>query len=171
VLIAILKEGDIFGEMALLEAKPRAASAIAYENCKVLAVNRQNFEQMISTQPQMVARLTTLLSERVWFMYKQLANTLVQDPIARMYDMLTLQLARNRVNVKEPLPYYFNFGPRELATMVGVPHEKVVPLFEQMMKTSRLRIVNDKLQIDNVMDIVKQNDLFHKIQHIEDSRR
>ena len=62
VLLAVLKVGDIFGEMALLEAKPRVASAVAYEECQVLAVNRTNFERMVSTQPQLIAKLTTLLS-------------------------------------------------------------------------------------------------------------
>lgn len=34
VLLAMLKTGDIFGEMALLENKPRSASAIAYDDVK-----------------------------------------------------------------------------------------------------------------------------------------
>jgi len=75
VLLAVLKQGDIFGEMALLESKPRSASAIAYEDCTVLAVNRENFERMVGSQPQIITRLTQLLAERIWFIYKQLANT------------------------------------------------------------------------------------------------
>ena len=57
VLLAVLKEGDIFGEMALIENKPRSASAIAFGTTKVMAVNKNNFEAMISNQPQLVARL------------------------------------------------------------------------------------------------------------------
>ncbi|MFW5768501.1 MAG: Crp/Fnr family transcriptional regulator, partial [Spirochaetota bacterium] len=74
VLLAVLKPGDIFGEMSILENKVRSASAIAYEDAKLLAVNKANFERMVSTQPQIITRLTQLLAERIWFIYKQLAN-------------------------------------------------------------------------------------------------
>ena len=47
VTLAMLKKGDMFGEMALLENKPRSASAIAHEPCKLMAVNRQNFDLMV----------------------------------------------------------------------------------------------------------------------------
>ena len=59
VLLAMLKTGDIFGEMALLENKPRSASAIANEDCSLMAVNKANFERMVQTQPQLITRLTT----------------------------------------------------------------------------------------------------------------
>ena len=80
VLLAVLKSGDIFGEMALLENKPRSANIVAFEDAYLLAVNKANFERMVSTQPQIVTRLTTLLAERIWFIYKQLENTLLTDP-------------------------------------------------------------------------------------------
>ena len=99
VLLAMLKTGDIFGEMALLENKPRSASAIANEDCSLMAVNKANFERMVKTQPQLITRLTTLLAERLWFIYKQLANTLIQDPLGRLYDALLLQLEKNRIPV------------------------------------------------------------------------
>ncbi len=64
-----------------------------------MAVNKANFERMVQTQPQLITRLTTLLAERLWFIYKQLANTLIQDPLGRLYDALLLQLEKNRVPV------------------------------------------------------------------------
>ena len=117
VLLAVLKAGDMFGEMALLENKPRSASAIAFEGCQLLAVNRQNFNQMVSTQPQLIARLTTTLADRIWLMYKQLANTLIGDPIGKMYDMLVIQLEKMKVPFMAGKSYTFEFGPMELANM------------------------------------------------------
>jgi len=86
VLLALLKPGDIFGEMALLENKPRSASAIASEDVSVMVVTKSNFERMVQTQPQLITKLTTKLAERLWLIYKQLANTLIQDPLGRLYD-------------------------------------------------------------------------------------
>ncbi len=106
--------------MALLESKPRAAGAVAYEDCQLMAVNRENFQQMIKTQPQLIARLTTLLSERIWLIYKQIANTQVKNPIGRMYDMLQIQLEKKKVVVEEVTSFSFDFGLKELFNMVGI---------------------------------------------------
>ena len=171
VLLAVLKVGDIFGEMALLEAKPRAASAVAYEDCQVLAVNRANFERMIVTQPQLIARLTTLLSERIWFIYKQLANTLFTDPLGRMYDALLIQLEKNRVPLNSPNPYTFDFGPRELANMVGLPQKDANLVLRKMLENRKIQIENDKIYTATVVEITKQTEFYRKMQKIEKSRQ
>ncbi|MCK5735399.1 MAG: cyclic nucleotide-binding domain-containing protein, partial [Spirochaetaceae bacterium] len=51
--IDILKPGEFFGEMALLENAPRSASIIALDDCKLLEFNRNNFEVLMIGNPQM----------------------------------------------------------------------------------------------------------------------
>jgi CRP-like cAMP-binding protein len=171
VLLAVLKAGDIFGEMALLEAKPRAASAVAYEDCMVLAVNRENFERMISTQPQIIARLTTLLSERIWFIYKQLANTLITDPLAKMYHALLIQLEKNRVDVDVPASYTFDFGPGELVNMAGIPQKDAAPVLRKMLGDKTIQVVNDKIYAADVVEVVKQSEFYRRMEKIAKSRQ
>jgi CRP-like cAMP-binding protein len=171
VLLAVLKAGDIFGEMALLESKPRAASAVAYEDCQVMAVNRANFERMIQTQPQIIARLTTLLSERIWLIYKQLANTLLSDPEGRMWDALLLQLEKNRVPLSESDTHIFDFGPKELVSMVGLPQGEGALVLRKMMEGSKVQIIQDKIYVSDIREILKQVEYFRKMQRIEKSRR
>ena len=171
VLLAVLKAGDIFGEMALLESKPRAASAIAYEDCVVLAVNRTNFVRMITTQPQIIARLTTLLSERIWFIYKQLANTLINDPIGRMYDALLIQLEKNRIPTTSNSPYTFDFGPRELASMVGLATQDANFILRKMLENQKIQIQKDKIHTVSVVEVAKQTEFYRKMQKIENARK
>ena len=170
VLLAVLKPGDIFGEMALLEAKPRAASAVAYEECLLLAINRANFEQMIRTQPQLVSRLTTLLADRIWLIYKHLANTLISDPLGRMYDALHIQLEKNKVSLDKDSNYTFDFGPRELANMVGVTPGEANLLLRKMMGNGRIRLENGKLHTTSVQEILRQAEFYKKMQRIENAR-
>ncbi|MDR2027960.1 MAG: cyclic nucleotide-binding domain-containing protein [Treponema sp.] len=171
VLLAVLKTGDIFGEMSLLESKPRAASAVAYEDCVVLAVNRANFERMIGTQPQIIARLTTLLAERIWFIYKQLANTLISDPLGRMYDALLIQLEKNRVNIGPSQSYVFDFGPKELVNMVGLPPGDGTLVLRKMMENKKFQVMKDKIYVQDVTEIAKETAYFRKMQRIEKARR
>lgn len=170
VLLAVLKNGDIFGEMALLESKLRAACAVAYEDCNLMAVNRANFERMVSTQPQIVARLTTLLAERIWFIYKQLANTLINDPVARMYDALLMQIEKNRIAITNT-SYTFDFGPKELVNMVGMSQHEGGLSFRTLLENKKLQVVSDKIRTTDVSDIVKQNDYYRKMEKIEKARR
>ena len=171
VLLAVLKAGDIFGEMALLEAKPRAASASAYENCQVLAVNQANYERMISTQPQLIARLTTLLADRIWFIYKQLANTLITDPLGRMYDALLIQLEKNRILPNSTNSHTFDFGPRELANMVGLPQKDANLVLKKMLENKKILIQGDKIHTTVVNEIIKQSEFYRKMQKIEKARQ
>jgi len=171
VLLAVLKAGDIFGEMALLEAKPRVASAIAYEDCQVLAVNRANFHRMIATQPQLIARLTTLLADRIWFIYKQLANTLIDDPVGRMYDVLRIQLEKNRIPINSASPHTFDFGLKELANMVGLPQSDANFVLRKMLENKKIQIVGNKIHAATVAEILIQTEFYRKMQKIERARK
>jgi CRP-like cAMP-binding protein len=171
VLLAVLKAGDIFGEMALLEAKPRAASAVAYEDCALLAVNRANFVQMINTQPQIIARLTTLLAERIWLIYKQLANTLISDPLGRMYDALLIQLEKRRVNIASTQPHALDFGPKELVNMVGLPPKEGDLVLRKLLENKKIQILSGKMYLVDTSEVGKQTEYYRKMQKIEKARQ
>jgi CRP-like cAMP-binding protein len=143
---------------------------VAYEDCAVLAVNRENFQRMVGTQPQIVTRLTQLLAERIWFIYKQLANTLITDPLGRMYDALLIQLEKNRV-VLGPGPYVFDFGPKELINMVGLPLSDGNIVLHKLLENQKIRVNDNKISLTDVSEVVKQTEYFRKMQKIERSRR
>jgi len=170
ILLAVLKTGDIFGEMALLESKPRAAGAVAYEDCQLMAVNRENFQQMIQTQPQLIARLTTLLSERIWLIYKQLANTQITDILGRMFDMLQIQLDKKRVDINALTNYSFDFGLKELGNMVGLSQGDAAIYGKKLMENRSFQIMNEKLFVKDIKEIPRQNSYFRKMQQLEKSR-
>jgi len=170
VLLAMLKPGDILGEMALLEGKPRAASALAYEDCDVMVVNKANFELMIKNQPQLIAKITTLLADRLWLIYKQLANTLIENPMGRMYDALLIQLEKNRVPLDSKTSYSFTFGLPELINMVGLPEKKGNMVFTEMLEDKKLQIVDGKIHTTSTEEIHKQSEYFRKMDKIEKSR-
>jgi len=171
VLLAVLKQGDIFGEMSLLEDRPRSASAIAHEDAYLLAVNKANFERMVSSQPQIVTRLTQLLAERIWFIYKQLANTAISDPVGRIFDALAIQLEKNRVPAKPGSGYTFDFGPKELINMVGLPVAEGNLVLKKVLENKKVQILDSKIHLGDVLEVQKQTEYYRKMQRIEKSRR
>ena len=171
VLLAMLKPGDIFGEMALLDNKPRSASAIANDDCSLMAVNKANFERMVQSQPQLITRLTILLAERLWFIYKQLANTLIQDPLGKLYDALLLQLEKNRIPITTSNKYSFQFGPKELLNMVGLSSDKGNPIIRKMFENKKMVLAENKIATTDVEEIQKQSEYYKKMEKIERARR
>jgi CRP-like cAMP-binding protein len=160
VLLAVLKEGDIFGEMALLENKPRTASAVAYEECEVTAVSLENFKRIVVDLPDLITRITVILAERIWLIYKQLTSTLLIDPVGRMYDMLSIQLEKNRVDPESKGEYTFDFGPKELSNMVGLTPAEGVETINKVLEEKTIRIVDEKIICQKVADIFKMTTFY-----------
>lgn len=170
VLLAILKPGDIFGEMSLIENKPRSASADAYEDAVLLAVNRANFQRMVTTQPQIITRLTTLLAERIWNLYRQLFNATMENPVGRLFDALMLQLEKNRVPLKSGAPYLFPFGPKELLNMVGLSTAEGNLFIKELFKAPGFKLVENKISVNDVMEVEGQTKYFRKMDKLSKSR-
>ena len=170
VLLAVLKSGDIFGEMSLIEEKPRSASAIADEETQLLAVNKENFARMVTTQPQIIARLTQLLSERIWFVYKQLANITLTNPVGRLYDALLIQLERNREPIRPNEPYAFDFTTGDLISMAALEPAEGNHALREILRNPRFKVLDNRIYATDKEEIQKQASYFRKMQRIERSR-
>jgi len=162
VILAVLQRGDFFGEMALLENKPRSASAIAHEDCVLMAVNRKNFDQMVATQAQLITRLTITLAERLWSMSRQLTNAQLRDPMFKLFDMLALQLEKNRVPLGKTASHQFDLTPYDLAHMCGIPQEQQAIVLAQFIKDPRVRLVSNKIYIADCRELMKASEFYRK---------
>jgi CRP/FNR family cyclic AMP-dependent transcriptional regulator len=56
--------GGVFGEMALVDQSARAATAVAENDCALLAINRAAFLQLVKTSPAFGAALLSGLAAR-----------------------------------------------------------------------------------------------------------
>jgi CRP/FNR family transcriptional regulator, cyclic AMP receptor protein len=45
--LAVLGPGQVFGEMALLDESPRSADAVVHDSCKLLAIPRDGFDDLL----------------------------------------------------------------------------------------------------------------------------
>jgi CRP-like cAMP-binding protein len=57
--------GGVFGEMALVDQSPRAATAIAETDCDLLAINRGDFLMMVKTNPVFAVSLLKAAADRL----------------------------------------------------------------------------------------------------------
>jgi CRP-like cAMP-binding protein len=80
-ILSHLERGDFFGEMALLEAAPRTADAIAKTEVKVLVINGSRFDDMLKKNPEIAVRIIRKYSKRL-----REANTLLERLVGREVD-------------------------------------------------------------------------------------
>jgi CRP/FNR family cyclic AMP-dependent transcriptional regulator len=60
-----LKKGDIFGEMAVVEGKPRSATAIAATDCRLLRLDEEAFYDLVLKNPDFAVKMIKTLSSRL----------------------------------------------------------------------------------------------------------
>jgi CRP-like cAMP-binding protein len=60
--------GGVFGEMALVDQSPRAATAVAETACSLLSINRADFLSAVKSNPAFAVSLLRALAERLRYM-------------------------------------------------------------------------------------------------------
>ena len=63
--ITTLAEGEIFGEMALIDTRPRSATAKAREDCAFVPVDEKRFTFLVQQTPQFALHVMRTLADRL----------------------------------------------------------------------------------------------------------
>lgn len=60
-----LKKGDVFGEMAIVEQKPRSATALTETDCQLMVLDREAFYLLVSQNSDFAIKMIKSLSARL----------------------------------------------------------------------------------------------------------
>jgi CRP-like cAMP-binding protein len=164
LLLAVLNPGDVIGEMAILENKPRNASAIAFEELQVLVLNKENFMNMVQNNPQVVYKILTLLSERIWVAYRQLENLAIKDDYKRLMDAIMIQLEKQKVPIEKNKDFNLGLSPHDLIKLVGISEGKEDELLERLVMDKNFKLVNNTIIVNDLEDFAKQVESIRKFQ-------
>lgn len=88
--IALLKEGDFFGEIALIDESPRSASAICKTDCKIIGFFRPDLFEIIEKDPRLGVKIVLKIAEMI---AERLRRT--NQEVARLKS--EIELLRNQV--------------------------------------------------------------------------
>lgn len=125
VTLNVISPGEIFGEIALLDGKPRSADATATEDTQLLVVERRHFLPFLRRNDDLYLRLLAVLCERLR------RTSLALEELA-MFD-LPARLARLLLKMAEdygrPAPagvrIDMKLSQRDLSTLVAATRESV----------------------------------------------
>ncbi|MEM8857848.1 MAG: SpoIIE family protein phosphatase [Chloroflexota bacterium] len=85
-LLDELKGGTVFGEMALIDAQPRSASAIANKDSKLIRIDETRFAELASQHPQFGLAVMRVMSIRT--------RRLIKEEISRQRMVEELAIGR-----------------------------------------------------------------------------
>src|SRR5262245_10086470 len=65
ISLSVMRKGDLFGEMALLDREKRSATVTAKEPCTILEFSGPEFERLMAEYPEIESRLLVTISRRL----------------------------------------------------------------------------------------------------------
>jgi len=124
VTLNIVRKGEFFGEIALLDGKSRTAEAVALETSELLVLERRHFLPWLEAHPAVCLRMFSVLCDRLRRTSTQLEDTLfleVPRRLARCLVRLTVAFGLPekgggiRIDVK--------LSQQQLGKLVGITRE------------------------------------------------
>lgn len=133
VILAILTNGDFFGEMSLLDGEPRSASVIATENTELILLRRSDFLRCLKQFPQMYSALLSSLANRLRRTNRQVESLALLNAYGRVAGVL-LQLAEDQGVKGEGIEITIMERPilQEIGNMAGTTRETVSRIFHNL---------------------------------------
>ena len=120
VILGVLGVGDHFGELSLIDDRPRSAHVIAMEDSHLLVLRREDFRKRVDSSPAVAWSLLTELSRRLRRADEKIGGLVLLDVPGRIARLL-LDLAEEAgsTTIDKPLTH------QTIAQMIGASRETV----------------------------------------------
>ena len=147
VILALLGPGEIFGELAILDGEARSANALAQENCQLLAINKEDFLEILKNNFSISYNLMCELAKRLRKSDQQIEALSLSDAEHRIgVSLLNLAedmgvIRKGKVTIQN-LPFQ-----QDIANMAGTSRETVSRVLKLLENKSMISKVGHTLVI------------------------
>jgi CRP-like cAMP-binding protein len=153
--LAILGQGDFFGEMAILDESPRSTDVVSLSAVTLLSIPAQRFIQALMKDPQLHLRLLQQ-------MVRRLRQTNARFQI--LHQLPAVKLAYALVNLVESYSHssdlgyeIFNIPLQDLADVADITLLDVTKVIEKLMERGWIQVIPER----QVMVITNLKQLTH----------
>ncbi len=119
IILADLRAGELFGEIALLDGRPRSANATALTNCELMVLERRDVLPFLERNPAACMKLMEILCARIRRSDERMADIAFFNLPVRLAKTLLSYQPQGRGALK------LSLSQSELAEMSGGTREKV----------------------------------------------
>lgn len=148
-ILATLRPGDFFGELALLDGAPRSATAVAIEATETYILPRDRFRELIATEPIMREALLATLAAEVRRLTHHVEELHFLDITGRLASRLGRMAAESGATTL-PDGAIRLAGPLtqgDLAAMIGCTRQSVNKLLGMFSDDGLIRLEKDRIVV------------------------
>lgn len=146
----ILKPGEFFGEMAILDNSPRSATCLALGNVQCLEFNKANFELLITGNPQIALNILKLFCKRIYDQKRRFKILVIQDPQARVADVFCMLNEMNPPANPNEKQRRFNVTVQDVAQWAALPLQKTMEELNNFASARKIEIFESNIIVNNI---------------------
>lgn len=138
IVLYILKEGDFFGELSLLDKEPRSASVISLTETSLFLITQGRFKQLVSSNSEILEKVLQCICKRLRDANETIKNFACLDAYERTLFVLQ-QLAQIQGTRKGNYIEIFHVPTHEeISKTVGVSRETISRIIQALKKDNKL---------------------------------
>ena len=149
----ILKPGEFFGEMAILDNSPRSATCMAIGPVECLEFNKANFEVLVTGNPQIAILLLKIFCKRIYDQKRRLKILTIKDNTARIADTFCMFDERNPTAKPNEKSRRFNMTQADIANWSGLPSEVVQEEMHKFISAGKIQTFDNYMIVANINDM------------------
>jgi CRP/FNR family transcriptional regulator, cyclic AMP receptor protein len=143
-IMAIHKEGDFFGEMAILDGKTTSASVVALKDGRICLINKQSFDRIVMANRRAVEAIIDLLCRRLRQAWLQIRVMSFADAEHRIRAVL--QELGEKFGVRDSRGLIIGLGitHQSIASLSTTSRETVTRFLNKAAKSGEIELLADK---------------------------
>ncbi len=119
VVLTILRSGEVFGEMSLLDDERRSASATTLEDTEMVSLSRQDFQNVLEQHPDAARAILRVLVKRLRQTNQSIQEAYLLDVPGRLARRLLSLAKEHGVPADGGVEIGLRISQQDLASMIG----------------------------------------------------
>lgn len=139
--LTILSDGEFFGEMSIVENKPRSASAQALTDCELISITGDMLDAMMKRNPEISIKMIKKLSERLRETNMQIEALIIKDKEMKIVYTFLKECDEKGEPVSGGIKIPISI--EKLVSLTGIPKEEIDEILDKLSKKEIVTRAND----------------------------
>lgn len=150
-VLGIMSEGEVFGEVALLDGGTRSATCTAIEPCELLVIERAEFMRLVETSPTIAVKLLDVLAQRLRRLSQRSEDAAFLDVPCRLArSLLDLASRFGEAAPSKEICIRLKLSQQELGDLVGATRESVNKHLNDWTRQGFFRLQSGRMIISDI---------------------